>query len=88
LPHSQVRRSGWPADQAALAGSTEVRGDDIAGLAVTIAKRLCDLAAPGRVLIRETVRINMLNAGVTFEDQGEHKLKGVPGSWQLHALKV
>jgi class 3 adenylate cyclase len=64
-------------------GEVEVRGDDIAGLAVTIAKRVCDLAEPGRVLVTETVRSNMVGAGVTFEDQGEHQMKGVPGTWQL-----
>jgi hypothetical protein len=26
-------------------------------------------------------------SGFTFDDRGEHKLKGVPGSWQLYAVK-
>src|SRR5262249_33020774 len=64
-------------------GDVEVRGDDIAGLAVTIAKRVCDLAEPGQVLVTETVRSNMVGAGIGFNDQGEHELKGVPGSWRL-----
>jgi class 3 adenylate cyclase len=67
-------------------GEVEVRGDDIAGLAVTIAKRICDLAAPGQVLVSETVRASMVGAGIEFNDQGEHRLKGVPGSWRLHAV--
>jgi class 3 adenylate cyclase len=67
-------------------GEVEVRGDDIAGLAVTIAKRICDLAAPGQVLVSETVRASMVGAGIEFNDQGEHHLKGVPGSWRLHAV--
>jgi class 3 adenylate cyclase len=33
-------------------GEVEVRGPDIAGLAVTIAKRICDLAGPGQVTPR------------------------------------
>jgi class 3 adenylate cyclase len=69
-------------------GEIEVRGDDVAGLAVTIAKRVCDLAAPGQVLVSEAVRMNMLGSAVTFEDQGEHQLKGVPGTWRLHALRA
>ena len=40
-------------------GEVEVRGDDIAGLAVTIAKRVCDMAGPGEVLVSETVRSTM-----------------------------
>jgi class 3 adenylate cyclase len=67
-------------------GEVEVRGDDIAGLAVTISKRVCDLAGPGQVLVSETVRINMVGAGITLEDQGERTLKGVPGSWRLFSV--
>jgi class 3 adenylate cyclase len=64
-------------------GEVEVRGDDIAGLAVTIAKRVCDLAGSGQVLASEAVRMNMVGAGISFNDEGEHRLKGVPGVWRL-----
>ena len=37
-------------------GEIEIRDDDIGGLAVTIAKRICDLAGPAQVLISETVK--------------------------------
>jgi class 3 adenylate cyclase len=67
-------------------GEVETRGDDIAGLAVTIAKRICDLARPGQVLVSETVRLPMMGAGMEFRDEGEHELKGVPGTWRLFAL--
>jgi class 3 adenylate cyclase len=69
-------------------GEVEVRGDDIAGLAVTIAKRVCDLAGPSQVLVSETVRGHMVGAGVEFADKGEHQLKGVPGTWRLFALET
>ena len=65
-------------------GEVEVRGDDIAGLAVTIAKRVCDLASPGQVWVSEMVRGMMVGAVSIFEDQGEHELKGVPGTWKLY----
>jgi class 3 adenylate cyclase len=68
-------------------GEVEVRGDDIAGLAVTIAKRVCDLAGPGQLLVSEMVRGMMVGAGVQFRNQGEHQLKGVPGSWQLFSVE-
>jgi class 3 adenylate cyclase len=67
-------------------GEVEVRGDDIAGMAVTIAKRVCDLAGPGQVLASEAVRMNMVGAGFSFEDQREHELKGVPGTWRLFTV--
>jgi class 3 adenylate cyclase len=65
-------------------GEVEMRSGDIAGLAVTIAKRVCDLAGSGQVLVSETVRIMMIGAGISFKDQGEHELKGVPGTWKLY----
>jgi class 3 adenylate cyclase len=64
-------------------GEVEVRDNDLGGLAVTIAKRVCDLAGPGQVLASETVRANMVGSGITFNDVGVHELKGVPGTWRL-----
>jgi len=26
-------------------------------------------------------------SGIEFDDRGDHALKGVPGEWQLHAVK-
>jgi class 3 adenylate cyclase len=68
-------------------GEVEVRGDDISGLAVTIAKRVCDLAGPGQVLVSETVRGHMVGSGFELEDRGEHELKGVPGTSRLFSLE-
>jgi class 3 adenylate cyclase len=68
-------------------GEIEIRGDDIAGLAVTIAKRVCDLAEPDQVLVSETVRSHLVGSGVEFQDRGEHQLKGVPGTWRLYATE-
>jgi class 3 adenylate cyclase len=67
-------------------GEVEVRGDDIAGLAVTIAKRVCDLAGPGRVLVTRTVADLVVGSGIGLEDGGDHELKGVPGVWRLFAV--
>jgi class 3 adenylate cyclase len=67
-------------------GEVEVRGDDIAGLAVSIAKRICDLAEPGQVMVSETVRGHMAGSGIEFDDRGERELKGVPGKWRLFGL--
>jgi class 3 adenylate cyclase len=67
-------------------GEVEVRGDDIGGLAVTIAKRVCDLAGPGEVLASHGVEAAVAGSGIEFEDRGDHKLKGVPGTWRLYAV--
>jgi class 3 adenylate cyclase len=69
-------------------GEVEMRGDDIGGLAVTIAKRVCDLAGPGQVLVTRTVTDLVVGTGIEFNDQGEHQLKGVPGTWRLCAVAI
>jgi class 3 adenylate cyclase len=68
-------------------GEVELRGDDIDGLAVNIARRVCDLAGPDQVLVTRTVTDLLVASGFEFEDRGEHELKGVPGAWQLFAVR-
>jgi class 3 adenylate cyclase len=67
-------------------GEVEVRGDDIAGLAVTVAKRVCDLAGPGEVMVSAVIPPVVVGSGTEFVDRGKHQLKGVPGTWRLHAI--
>jgi class 3 adenylate cyclase len=67
-------------------GEVELRGSDIAGLAVTIASRVCDLAGPGEVLVTRTVTDQVVGSDIGFDDRGEHELKGVPGSWRLFSV--
>jgi class 3 adenylate cyclase/pimeloyl-ACP methyl ester carboxylesterase len=64
-------------------GECEVRGDDLGGLAVHIAARVGALAEPGQVLVSSTVKDLVVGSGITFDECGEHELKGVPGSWKL-----
>jgi class 3 adenylate cyclase len=68
-------------------GDVEVRGPDIAGMSVTIAKRICDFAGAGEVLVSGAVPTLVTGAGFKFDDCGEYELKGVPGSWRLLAVK-
>ncbi len=65
------------------AGECEVRGQDLAGMAVHIGARVSALGGPGEVLVSRTVRDLVAGSGLEFEDLGEHHLKGVPGTWQL-----
>lgn len=66
-------------------GEIEVRPDDVVGLPVSIAKRVCDLAGPGQVLVTEVVKLQVTGTDIVLEDQGDRRLKGVPGSWTLHS---
>jgi class 3 adenylate cyclase len=66
-------------------GEVEVRGDDLGGLAVHISARVMAAAGPDEVLVSSTVKDLLAGAALTFEDRGEHELKGVPGVWRLFA---
>jgi class 3 adenylate cyclase len=67
-------------------GECEIIGDDVGGMAVNIAARVSALAGPGEVLVSRTVKDLVVGSGLEFEDRGAHELKGVPDTWQLHAV--
>jgi class 3 adenylate cyclase len=67
-------------------GEVEVQPDDIHGLPVNIARRVCDLAVSGQVFITEPVRLLLTGSDLDLASQGSHALKGVPGSWELWAV--
>jgi class 3 adenylate cyclase len=69
-------------------GEIELRGDDVAGIAVHITSRVSALAAPGEILVSRTVVDLTSGSGITYEARGEHELKGLPGTWPLCAAQV
>ncbi len=68
-------------------GEIEVRGNDVAGMAVHICARVSALAGPGQVLVSSTVKDSVVGSSIEFEEMEERELKGVPGKWRLFALK-
>ena len=81
-----VRSLGIDLRAGLHSGEIELRGDDVAGLAVHIGARVSALAGAGEVLVSSTVKNLVAGSGIDFEDRGEHELKGVPGSWKLYAV--
>jgi len=72
-------------------GEIELMGDagaDVGGIAVHIGARVGALAGPSEVLVSSTVKDLVAGSGLTFEDRGDHELKGVPGAWRLYAALV
>jgi len=67
-------------------GEVEVRGNDVAGMAVHIGARVAALAVPDEVLVSSTVKDSVVGSSAEFEPRGEHELKGVPGRWRLFAV--
>jgi class 3 adenylate cyclase/pimeloyl-ACP methyl ester carboxylesterase len=66
-------------------GECELRGRDLAGIAVHIGARVAAMAGGGEVLVTSTVRDLVAGSGIDFADRGQHELKGVPGTWHLLA---
>jgi class 3 adenylate cyclase len=67
-------------------GEIELDGDDIAGLTVAIGSRVSVKAGPSEVLITQTVKDLIAGSGLSFDDAGEHDLKGVPDRWRLYRV--
>jgi class 3 adenylate cyclase len=67
-------------------GECEVRGDDLAGIAIHTGARVAALAGPGEVLVTGTVRDLVAGSGIEFIDQGRHRLAGIPGEWRILAV--
>jgi pimeloyl-ACP methyl ester carboxylesterase len=67
-------------------GECELHDDRVAGIAVHTGARVAALAGPGEVLVSSTVKDLVAGSGIEFEDRDVHELKGVPGSWRIHAV--
>ena len=64
-------------------GECELVGNDVAGIAVHTGARVAALAAPGEVLVSQTVRDLVAGSGLVLEEYGTYTLKGVPNEWRL-----
>jgi class 3 adenylate cyclase len=85
---SAVRGLGIQIRAGLHTGECELRGDNVAGLAVHIAARVGAVARADQILVSSVVKDLVAGAGITFEDQGEHALKGVPNAMKLYAVSA
>ena len=67
-------------------GEIELRGNEIAGIAVHMAARVSAMADAGQVLVSSTVKDLVAGSGLEFTERGMHALKGVPGEWALYEV--
>jgi class 3 adenylate cyclase len=67
-------------------GECEIRGDDLAGIAVHIGARIASKAGSGETLISQTVKDLIVGSDLIVESRGAHELKGVPDTWELFAV--
>ena len=66
-------------------GECELMQNKIGGIAVNTGARIAGKAGAGEVLVSSTVRDLVAGSGISFEDRGEHELKGV-GAWRLYSV--
>lgn len=68
------------------AGEIERHGDDIAGIGVHLAQRVCGQAGGGEVLVSRGLPDLVLGAGLAFTDRGDHDLRGLDAPMQLWSV--
>jgi YVTN family beta-propeller protein len=68
-------------------GECEVSGGKLLGLAMHIGARVMSLAGPAEILVTSTVKDLVAGSKMGFEDLSAHELKGVPGTWQIFAVR-
>lgn len=68
-------------------GECELIGEKVGGIAVHTCARVAAKATPGEVLVSRTVKDLVAGSGIEFVDRGIEHLKGIPGEWQLFAVK-
>jgi class 3 adenylate cyclase/pimeloyl-ACP methyl ester carboxylesterase len=84
--HSATEALGIELRAGIHTGECEVIGDDIGGVCVHLAARVCGLAGPGEVLVSRTVKDLVVGSGLEFSQNGVHELKGIPGEWELYSV--
>ena len=82
----RVRALGVEIRAGIHTGECEVIDGKVGGLAVSIGARVAGSAGPSEVLVSQTVRDLVAGSGLTFDEAGEHELKGVPGRWRLYRV--
>ncbi len=65
-------------------GECELIDAKCGGITVSIGARVASSAGPSEVLVSQTVKDLVAGSGLTFEDRGDHELKGVPDRWRLY----
>jgi class 3 adenylate cyclase len=51
-----------------------------------VAARIMALASEGEILVSSTVALAASGEALEFESRGEYPLKGIRGTWELHAV--
>src|SRR3712207_2616601 len=81
-----VRGTGLDIRAGIHTGEVELVPGGIRGLAVHETARILALGNPGEVLVSSTTRELSTGSGLTYEDRGLHRLKGIPEPRRVFAV--
>lgn len=82
-----VRELGIEVRAGLHTGECETVEGKVSGIAVHIGARVAAHAAPGEVLVSNTVKDLVAGSGIAFSERGVAELKGVPGEWKLFLVE-
>jgi class 3 adenylate cyclase/pimeloyl-ACP methyl ester carboxylesterase len=81
-----VRGLGLEIRAGVHTGECELIDGKPSGLSVSTGARSAAEGGPSEVLVSQTVRDLVAGSGLTFEDTGDHELKGLPDRWRLYRV--
>jgi len=84
--HGSLRAIGVDVRAGLHTGEIDLVDGDVGGIAVHLGARVMAEAGAGETVVSSTVKDLVVGSEITFEDRGEHELKGIPGTWRLFAV--
>jgi class 3 adenylate cyclase len=81
-----ARQMGLEVRAGLHTGECEIRGQDVAGVAVHIAARVMEAAQAQTVLVSGTVRDLIAGSGIRLEERQPQRLRGLEEEWRLYEV--
>lgn len=82
----EMQRLGVEIRAGLHTGEVEIRGEDVAGIAVHIAARIMDQARASETLTSSTVKDLVIGSGLKFDEGRLVAFKGIPNQWTVHGV--
>lgn len=84
---TEVEGAGLEVRIGINSGEPVAQDDQLYGLAVNLARRLCDAADPGAILVSDIVRGLTMGKAFAFDSVGEQVFKGIEAPVAVSCLK-
>lgn len=81
-----AHRQGLAIRAGVHVGEVELAGEDVRGVTVHETARIMAFAGADEILVSEAIAMLCRSEDLSFEDAGEHQLKGIPDRWHLYRV--